>query len=312
MAKMTISPTIKPIANAIFKELFLSVALLLSLTLMIYVLMVNAPGSELFIASGNANATSSRDVAQPVYLFLTWIGLCLSGDFGVSLTNGLPVLAQVTESMGYSITLIFYALLLSVIFTLTTVSLQHVRIIHSVSGAVSLIASLLSLFPVFWLSYLFIYVFSIWFNRLPIASDPQSISLIETIIPVILLSLGSGVVAQMTLHSKNELCRVLQQEYILFARAKGANIYRHVMKEGVIFPLLNMISHRVAYLFGTSIIIEQIFSWPGIGRLLWQSAQQRDIPMLLCAVLITALIIRLVQFGANVIYILLNPRASHQ
>jgi len=85
-----------------------------------------------------------------------------------------------------------------------------------------------------------------------------------------------------------------------------------LFKEGIAFPLLNLISNRIAYLFGATIIIEQIFNWPGVGRLLWQATQDRDIPLLLGAVIISAIAIRIAHFIARLIYVLINPRASHE
>lgn len=305
---MISSFTVKPITNAILKEFFQSIALLLSLTLFVYVLANNAPGSELHSLADSESVTHS----QPAILYFSWLWSCLTGDFGTSLANGLPVLTQVIHALGLSAVLVFSALFFSIVLALAIVAISYSKIIYPLSSAFSFIVNSLSLFPVFWLSYLFIFLFSLWFNRLPVSGELQGMLFMELVIPVMLLSIGSGVVTQMTLHSKNELARVLGEEYILFARAKGASIFHHAVKEGIVFPLLNMISNRIAYLFGTCIIIEQIFNWPGIGRLLWQSAQERDVPMLLCAVLVTAFVIRFVQFGANVIYILLNPRASHR
>ena len=111
---------------------------------------------------------------------------------------------------------------------------------------------------------------------------------------------------------QQELKRVLHEEYILYARAKGSAVMTHALKEGIVFPLLHLIGNRVAYLFSACIIVEQIFNWPGIGRILWQAAQDRDVALLLAAVLVSAIIIRLFFFATRIIYILLNPRASHE
>jgi len=70
--------------------------------------------------------------------------------------------------------------------------------------------------------------------------------------------------------------------------------------------------NRIAYLFGATIIIEQIFNWPGLGHLLWQATQDRDIPLLLGGVIIYAIVIRTTHFCARLIYVLINPRASHE
>ena len=225
---MISSFTVKPITNAILKEFSQSIALLFALTLFIYLLTINAPGSELFSLTDGESDTNS----QPVLSYFSWLWSCITGDFGTSLTNGLPVLNQVIFALELSAILIFNALLFSVTLALVILAISYNKVFYPVSDAFSFIINSLSLFPVFWLSYSFIYLFSLWFNRLPIADEAQAISFMEMIIPVILLSIGSGIVTQMTLHSKNELARVLEQEYILFARAKGASIFHHAAKEG--------------------------------------------------------------------------------
>jgi len=304
---------LKPIASAISRELFHSIILLLLLSFFVFFLLYNAPGEEVFQryleSHSELNSTDSHNL---FYIYFIWLSACVTGNLGTSLINGLPVLDQVIENLGYSISLILHALLITVPFVILNISMGFKNTLNPISTIISVILNILAVVPIFWLSYVAIYISSTRFNYLPVGVSPDSLSYLEMLLPVSLLSIGSGVLIHITQHTKSELFRVLKEDYVLYARAKGAKVYKHVIKEGIIFPLLHLMTHQVAYLFSTCIIIEQIFNWPGIGRLLWQATQDRDIPLLLGAVLATAFIIRLTQFCSKIIYIILNPRASHE
>ncbi len=304
---------LKPIASAISRELFHSITLLLLLSFFVFFLLYNAPGDEVFQRYLESHSElNSYDSHNLFYIYFIWLSACVTGNFGTSMVNGLPVLGQIIENLGNSILLIFHALLISVPFVIINIAMGFKNNFKLISTTVSVILSILAVVPIFWLSYVAIYITSTRFDYLPVGISPESLSYLEMLLPVALLSIGSGVLIHITQHTKSELFRVLKEDYVLYARAKGAKVYKHVLKEGIIFPMLHLMSHQVAYLFSTCIIIEQIFNWPGIGRLLWQATQDRDIPLLLGAVLATAFTIRLTQFLSKLTYIILNPRASHE
>jgi len=310
MHKLTI---IKPVASAISREIFHSLLLLFLLSFVVFFLNYFSPGKESFhLYMESLEESSINPTDNALHIYLLWLQAFIVGNWGTSLTNGLPVFEQITENIAHSLKLIVNALLITIPFVIINLIFGFKSYLQQLSSSLALILNILSVFPIFWLCYMVIFIASSWFDYFPVGHDPASLSYIEMLLPVVLLSIGSGILIQITQHTKSELYRTLNEEYILYAKAKGAKIYKHVFKEGIIFPLLNLMSNRVAYLFSTCIIVEQIFNYPGIGRLLWQTTLDRDIPLLLGAVMATALFIRLTQFISRVIYILLNPRASHE
>jgi len=309
---------LKPISYAILRELVQSIFLIFLLSIFVLFLLYLAPGDYLldeYITTLQEEFFSEDEIKNNLSFYDTyiiWLSAFLTGNFGVSSSNGMPVMNQVFEYTFNTLSVIIAALIISLMIALPMAFLNAQKQLNSINKPLYFGFNLLSTLPLFWLCYICIYLSGIWFDYFPLASDFEEISFTQFVLPVLLLSLGSGVLIEMIQLISNELKRVLNEEYILYARAKGASVFFHALKEGIIFPILNLTSNRVAYLFGASIIVEQIFNWPGIGRVLWRSAQDRDIALLLSAVLVSAIIIRLAYFCMRIVYIMLNPRASHE
>jgi len=308
---------LKPISKTLFKEFLSSVLILLSLSITIFSLVYASPGEELLqeymlSLSGNEDLMEEEIPTGLFAAYSGWFIASVSGNFGISSSNGLPVLEQVLEFTYNTLILTLSALFISIVVTLPIVLINVSQRFPLIEKLISKSNQLLSFLPLFWLAYIFIYISTTQFDYYPLAMDYDEISISQFVLPVILLSFGSGVLVEITHQLSYEIRRVLNEEYILCARAKGASVFKHLFKEGIAFPLLNLISNRIAYLFGATIIIEQIFNWPGVGRMLWQATQDRDIPLLLGAILVSAFVIRVAHFFSRVIYILINPRASHE
>ena len=309
---------LKPISYAVLRELVQSISLIFLLSIFVLFLLYLAPGDYLldeYMTALQEEFLSEDEIKNNLSFFDTyiiWLSSFLTGNFGVSSSNGMPVMNQVFEYTINTLLLIIAALFISLMIALPMAFFNASKQLNLINKPLYFGFNLLSTLPLFWLCYICIYLSGIWLDYFPLASDFEEISLTQFVLPVLLLSLGSGVLIEMIQLISNELKRVLNEEYVLYARAKGASVFFHALKEGIIFPILNLTSNRIAYLFGASIIVEQIFNWPGIGRVLWRSAQDRDIALLLSAVLVSAIIIRLSYFCMRIIYIMLNPRASHE
>ena len=313
---------LKPISFAVLREIMQSTFLIFLLSIFILFLLYLAPGNYLldeYLISLQEEYFSMHGgegeiIEQLGFLdsYLLWLGSILGGNFGVSSSNGMPVLDQVFDYMLNTLSIIGSALALSLFIALPMAFFNAKKQFEFINTSTFIGFNLLSTLPLFWLCYITIYLSGLWLDYFPLASDFEDISTTQFVLPVLLLSLGSGVLIEMIQLISSELSRVLNEEYVLYARAKGASVFFHALKEGIVFPILNLISNRIAYLFGASIIVEQIFNWPGLGRILWRSAQDRDIALLLSAVLISAIIIRTAYFFTRITYIMINPRASHE
>jgi peptide/nickel transport system permease protein len=172
-----------------------------------------------------------------------------------------------------------------------------------------------SALPTFWLGYLAIYVFTRQLGLFPILSGggaDQELSWLYALLPVVLLGLGNGTLAEVVRYVREEAGRVLAEEYVRTARAKGARVWRHVYKQGLLLPVAEIVASKMPFVLGGAIIVEQVFNWPGLGRLAWQAAQDRDYPVIMAITLLAAVVVRLGSFFYRAVYVAVNPRASHE
>lgn len=130
------------------------------------------------------------------------------------------------------------------------------------------------------------------------------------LVPVAVLGLGNGTVSEVTRHLRGHLEGVLAEDYIRTARAKGASLWRHLYKDGFVMPLSSLLASKIPYMLGGAIIVEQVFNWPGMGRLAWQAALDRDFPVLLGVTLVAAFVVRLGHLVKGATQVAVNPRLA--
>src|SRR5438034_9298088 len=124
-----------------------------------------------------------------------------------------------------------------------------------------------------------VYVFIHWFGMCPLISGTaarQEHAWLYFLVPIFVLGIASGTLSEMIRHLREELSRVLAEDYIRTARAKGAPVWRHAFKEGFLIPVTEIMSAKIPFLLGGAVIVEQVFNWPGMGRMAWQASHDRD------------------------------------
>ena len=170
----------------------------------------------------------------------------------------------------------------------------------------------LSGLPVFWLGYLAIYVGTTRFGVFPVlmGSEEAGVDWALFLVPVAVLGLGNGTVSEVTRHLRSHLEGVLREDCIRTARAKGAPLWRHLYKDGFVMPLSSLVATKIPYLLGGAIVVEQVFNWPGMGRLAWQAASDRDYPVLLGVALVSALIVRFGHMIREAVQVTVNPQLA--
>jgi peptide/nickel transport system permease protein len=176
-------------------------------------------------------------------------------------------------------------------------------------------AYILSATPVFWFGYIVVYIFISKLGLFPLISGTatkQEYAWLYFLVPIFVLGLASGTLAEMIRHLREELTRVLAEDYIRTARAKGAAVWRHALKEGFVIPVTEIMSAKIPFLLGGAVIVEQVFNWPGMGRMAWQAAQDRDFPVMLGVALVAAVFVRTGNLVQRVVFTIVNPRASKE
>ncbi|MEJ2366163.1 MAG: ABC transporter permease, partial [Deltaproteobacteria bacterium] len=96
------------------------------------------------------------------------------------------------------------------------------------------------------------------------------------------------------------------------ARAKGASAWRHAFKEGFLIPITEIVAAKIPFILSGAVVVEQVFNWPGMGRMAWQAALDRDYPVIMGIAVVAALFVRFGTLTQRVVYVMVNPRASQE
>lgn len=240
--------------------------------------------------------------------YLGWISNILHGSFGTSLRTGDPVLEEFMARFPATFILALSALSFALIIGLSFGVLSAVKPNSWLDYLGNLIASTGIAIPSFWLGLLLIFFFSIHLNVLPSFGYG---GLEHLILPTI--ALGSHQVARILRVTRESMLDVLGEEYIVFAYAKGLTekvvIIRHAIRNAL-NPVVTQAGLDLGYLLGGTVIIEQVFGWPGIGSFLLTSVMGRDFPVVSGFVLIIAFLFVLVNLLVDLSYSVIDPRVK--
>jgi ABC-type dipeptide/oligopeptide/nickel transport system permease component len=234
------------------------------------------------------------------------------GDLGTSLRSGRPVLQDLWETGWRTLLLTGSAMVLTLLFSSVTAYLSATERHPRWASALTASGYALSGVPVYWLGYVVIYVATTRFNVFPVMSGTSTSGsgAWMFLVPVAVLGLGNGTVSEVTRHLRGHLETVLTEDYIRTARAKGARLWRHLYKDGFVMPLSSLVASKTPYMLGGAVIVEQVFNWPGMGRLAWQAALDRDYPVLLGITLVAALVIRAGHMLKEATQVAVNPQLA--
>lgn len=244
---------------------------------------------------------------RPWYVqYWDFVNKALQGDFGVSLRHRQPTFSLVISRMPATLELTFAAMFLSIVFAFPIGIISAVKR-DSLYDAFSMGAALLGQStPVFWLGIMLILIFSVKLQWTPIAGRGGFSHLI---LPSI--TLGAFFVARNARMVRSCMLEVLGKEYITTARSKGLKeivvIYKHALRNALI-PVVTLIGLQFGALLGGAVITETIFAWPGVGRLVIQAIQGKDLPLVQAAVTLLAISFVLINLMVDYLYGVLDPR----
>jgi ABC-type dipeptide/oligopeptide/nickel transport system permease component len=241
--------------------------------------------------------------------YTKYLSSLVRGDFGKSIYFRGPVIEQIKRSYPNTVKLAVGAILLATLggLVLGTVSaVKHGTVIDHLSGVLAIVGISI---PNFWLGLLLMYVFSLKLGILPIAGNA---TWKHYIMPVITLSAFS--MAFITRMTRSSLLETIEADYVRTARAKGlsekATIIRHALRNALI-PTVSVVGLRFGYMLGGAVIIEQVFVWPGMGRLFVLAVAQRDVAVVQGVLLIFAMSFLAVNLLVDVTYTLIDPRIRY-
>lgn len=252
-----------------------------------------------------------RDYAldQPLHVrYATWMGRLVRGDLGTSYHQQRPVAEVIAERLPATAHLALAATAVAVGVGLAAgiaAALRPGRVLDQVlmTAAVLGIST-----PVFWLGMMLSLLFAVWLDWLPVSGYGDG-AWANLVLPALTLgAIHTGTIARMT---RSSLLEVVRQEYIQAARAKGLAEWRvvgkHALRNAVI-PVVTVIGIGLADLLVGAPLTETVFAWPGLGRMLVAAVGQRDLPVVMGAVLIFAVIYVLANLLVDLAYLVIDPR----
>jgi peptide/nickel transport system permease protein len=254
----------------------------------------------------------------PVEQYFTWLGGVVRGDLGLSVRHGQPVLDVILARFPVTLQLALMAVLIALVIGIPLGILAAVK--HN--SVIDLLGRLLALLglamPSFLVGTLIIYALSVYFRILPNSGDYVSFTedparnLSQMIFPA--LTLGFSFSASVMRTTRSAMLEVLGQDYMRTARSKGLAerivINRHALRNALI-PVITIVGVEMGYLLGGTVIIEEIFSLPGIGRLVFNAISQRDYALIQGIALFIAFNFVVINLIADLIYAALDPRISY-
>lgn len=309
----------------ILRRLLLMLPVAFLVTILVFVLIRLSPGDPLVIYAGEERDPAALEALRQEYgldrsmpeQYVSWITHALQGDLGRSLRTRQPVLEAIVERLPATLELGITALVLSITVALVVGTLSAVRR----NSPLDLLATGFTLagvsLPNFFLGLLLILVLSLAIRLFPpggytaLREDVWD-NLRHLILPAITLATASMAVNMRQVRSS--LLDTFGQDYMRTARAKGLRetviIARHALKNALI-PVVTIIGLQIGAIIEGAIITEQIFSWPGIGKLAVDSIGGRDYPVVQAIVLISALSFMVTTLIVDVLYAWLDPRISY-
>lgn len=247
---------------------------------------------------------------SPVHVqYLIWLGHLLRLDLGKSLVTSEDVLAEILHKLPATAELAIASLLISLLIALPAGILSALRK-NTILDSGCMVISLLGVsIPNFWLGLLLIWLFALTLHMLPSFGYG---SLKHFVLPA--LTLGTSMAAVTARLTRASFLEVMGQEYIVAARARGLDertvLFRHALKNALL-PVVTFAGMQFGYLLGGAVVVETIFSWPGIGKLLVDSIFARDFSMIQGCVLFIAVLFSLSSLAVDLLYAVLDPRIRY-
>ncbi|MDX5356123.1 MAG: ABC transporter permease [Rhodobacterales bacterium] len=240
--------------------------------------------------------------------YLHFVTSALQGDMGRSIYTREPVLGLILERLPATLELALTALALSLVIAIPMGVIAALRR----GGWLDTISMTLALFglsmPHFWLGIMLIMLFSVQLNWLPTSGRGTWEQLIMPSV-----ALGASLVALFARLTRSAMLEVLGQDYVRTARAKGLSetmvVGKHALRNALI-PLVTVAAMEFGFLLGGAVIIETVFAWPGVGRLIVQSILDRDYPVVQAAVMMLAIVFVVVNLAVDLLYTWLDPNIS--
>ncbi len=312
----------------ILKKLLMVIPLLIGISIVVFLISHMIPGSAMELFMGTQVEATPEQMKElqklfgedkPLYQrYFEWLFGILRGDFGISLRTARPVLLDIKERFPLTLELTLLSLTMAILIGIPVgiyAAGRHSKITSTMIRVLSLLG--LSI-PRFWLATLLIIFFAKYFHistvgvYVSFSKDPIK-NIISLSLPA--LSMAVSMAAVLVRFTRTSMLEVMSSDYIRTARAKGLSesivLKKHALKNALL-PVITVIGFYAGYLLGGSIITEEIFALPGMGRLMLYAIEKRDYPLIQGIVLIVALLFILINIFVDILYGIIDPRIRYE
>ena len=303
-------------------------ALLLFVSLVGYAIMSLAPGGPLAVYLHNPQVTPEKidllrhqlGLDRPWYLrYAAWLGGLVRGHWGYSYYTGRPVLEMIAERLPATFTLMLSAFILALVLSFPLGVLAATHKYSWGDNLLSLGAFFVWAMPTFWFGLMLQMTLAVRWHLLPVAGihdlDNNSARDLLRHLAMPAPVLGIGSIASWSRYLRSGMLEVLSQDYVRTAYAKGLParrvVRRHVLRNSLL-PIVTIMGLDLHVLFSGAVITESIFGWPGMGRLFLAALNNRDYPLQMAGLMVSAALLIIGNLLADLAYAVLDPRIRYQ
>ncbi len=302
----------------IIKRLLLLIPVVLGVSLIIFLIMSLTPGDPAMLILGEgATPEALEEVREELGLndplpvrYINYVVNALHGDLGRSYRTNIPVVDEIMVRLPYTVELATISIVIAVLVGLPIGVITAVKQYSIIDTSMLGISLLLTSMPGFFLAMMLMLAFSLNLGWFPTVFEGDISSYI---LPSI--ASASATTAALLRMTRSTMLEVIRQDYIRTAHAKGASprrvIYHHALRNSLL-PVVTIIGVNFGVALGGSIVIEQVFSIPGLGQLMINSIRTKDTPMVMAAVIFAAIIASIVNLLVDIVYCYIDPRLTAQ
>lgn len=306
----------------IIKRILIAIPVLIGITIIDYAIMCMA-GSPLEMLQGprvSEAAVEAKKIAlgldKPFYIqYFVWLSQLLHGNMGYSMKSYQPVSEMIGSHLGPTLLLMGVSLIVSLLMAIPAGIYSAIKQYSKGDYAVVTLSFLGSSIPGFFLSLLLIYIFTVKLGWLP-SSGMTTLGTQggfadvakHMVMPVIVLAVS--IAGRNIRYIRSAMLEILQQDYLRTARAKGIGnfkvINKHALRNALV-PIITVIGMEIPVMFGGAVIVEQVFSWPGLGLMTMSAITSRDFPVIMGVCLLSAVVVLIANLITDILYALVDP-----
>lgn len=311
----------------VIRRLLYAIPTLLGISIIVFLITRLAPGDPIRLYTFGALNVTEEDIQglrayygldQPLAVqYVTWITQAIRGDFGMSLIYHQPALGLLFERLGATLQLAFVALFLQLAIGIPLGVIAALRRGTWVDNVIRVFGVIGHAVPQFWLGLMAIILVSVTLRLLPsqglltVGKDVWDIPdrIRHIIMPAFVLALAG--IANYSRYLRTETLDVIAQDYVRTAHAKGLHertvIYVHALRNALI-PMVTALGGLLAFLVSGALVVEQVFTWPGVGQFTYAAARAKDYPVIMAGVMVASTLLVLSYLIRDIAYAIVDPR----